>query len=479
LEVRRTAAPAVAAFPAAILAGTAFGVLDGPPALAEAVAALLSEHGASVQTSTGGDQLDGVVHLGGLRRGEDPLLPEAFADFQAILRRQPRWLLAAYPRAASAGGGLGAAGLAGLVRTIDREYPQTVTRAVEVDPAAPRDQIARLLVAELLTDDRLPVVVRTGAERWRYEPVEVGLGSLGSTGAGPAGDGTAEAQAIGLDRDSVVVVFGGARGITAQVAGALATASRCRLELVGRTQPAVEPESPAVAAAPDRVALRAALVRQGMRSPAEIERTVTRILAEREVANTLTELREQGSRVRYHALDVRDTEAVHRLLKEIHTEHGRLDGVVYAAGVIEDRLLAEKDLDSFRRVFATKVDGARAVLAAMEEMSVRPRFTVLFGSIAAVLGNRGQADYAAANDAMESIGRDWAVRTGLRCLTVHWGPWAPSTRHGGMVTPELHQEYARRGISLIDPEEGALSLLRELAWGAEDATAVVYTASAW
>jgi hypothetical protein len=48
-----------------------------------------------------------------------------------------------------------------------------------------------------------------------------------------------------------------------------------------------------------------------------------------------------------------------------------------------------------------------------------------------------------------------------------------------MVTPELSAEYARRGIGLIDPEEGALGLLRELAWGSPATTSVVLTASGW
>jgi NAD(P)-dependent dehydrogenase (short-subunit alcohol dehydrogenase family) len=122
------------------------------------------------------------------------------------------------------------------------------------------------------------------------------------------------------------------------------------------------------------------------------------------------------------------------------------------------------------------VDGAHAVLDALRELPGPPRFAVLFGSIAAVLGNRGQADYAAANDALESLGRDWAARCGRRALTVHWGPWAPDPRHGGMVTPELAADYSRRGIGLIDPVEGALCLLRELAWGDKALRAVVYTA---
>jgi hypothetical protein len=124
------------------------------------------------------------------------------------------------------------------------------------------------------------------------------------------------------------------------------------------------------------------------------------------------------------------------------------------------------------------VDGTQTLLSALPDGAV-PGFLVLFGSIAAALGNRGQADYAAANDALESIGADWAQRTGQRALTVHWGPWAPDPRHGGMVDPALGRSYARRGIDLIDPEEGALALLRELAWGDPAVRSVVYTASGW
>ena len=104
-----------------------------------------------------------------------------------------------------------------------------------------------------------------------------------------------------------------------------------------------------------------------------------------------------------------------------------------------------------------------------------PRFVVLFGSIAATFGSRGQADYAAANDAMEVLGAAWASRTGRRCLTVHWGPWAPVGGHPGMVSPELGREYVRRGIAMIDPAQGALSLLRELAWGDPLLGSIVYT----
>jgi NAD(P)-dependent dehydrogenase (short-subunit alcohol dehydrogenase family) len=123
------------------------------------------------------------------------------------------------------------------------------------------------------------------------------------------------------------------------------------------------------------------------------------------------------------------------------------------------------------------VSGAQAVLGALEELQHSPGFVVLFGSIAAAFGSRGQADYAAANDALESAGAAWAARTGGRCLTVHWGPWAPLGAHPGMVTPELGRQYARLGIGMVEPRQGALSLLDELAFGDPALRAVVYTGS--
>ncbi|MEU4554356.1 SDR family NAD(P)-dependent oxidoreductase [Micromonospora violae] len=467
--------------PADVLAGTRFLITGASPTLAY-LAELLQEQGAAGQTGVvderQADQLagfDGLILLDGLDGAGAPLLPDIFSFLKQALAAGPRWLLAAGP----VGGTERSDGLAGLFRTISREYPQVAARCVQVDGAADPQQIARHLIDELLVPGETPAVVRRETERTTVTLTPVALGAVATSGAGPAGDGASEAAAIGLDRDSVVVLVGGARGITPWFARAVAMASRCRIELVGRTPLPTEPEDPDLVSARDKASLRAALAGRGLRSPAQIEHTAQAILAAREVETTLAELRELGSEVRYHALDVRDASAIRRLLLDTEHTHGRVDGVVYAAGVIEDKLIAQKDPQSFARVFGTKVDGARTVLASLDELNSPPRFVVLFGSIAAAYGNRGQSDYAAANDALDAIGARWAASTGNRCLTVHWGPWAPGTGHGGMVSDELSREYARRGIELIDPEAGAFSLLSELAWGDPKINSVVYTASGW
>jgi len=472
----------------AVLAGSRFVVFGGGRVGAE-LAAELSGHGAVIGAAeharalTDADgPVDGVIYLDALAAADKPLLPDSFPIFQAALAQSPRWLLAACPIEASNGhppfrrDQVG--GLRGLFRTIARERPDVHAALVEVDAAASPTVTARLLVGELLAEDRHPLVRHVDGRRHTLDMVETPLRSPGN-GASAAHDGASAAAALGLHRDSVVLLVGGARGITAHLAGALAAASGCRLELVGRTSLPAEPEDPIIAAAGDRPALRAALVKLGQRSTSEVERTVSRILAQREIQRTLAELRALGSPVRYHALDALDRDRMRLVVEQIEAEYGRLDGAIYGAGVIDDRLLAEKDPASFSLVFNTKVDGAAALLDAVEGLSDGPGFVVLFGSIAAVVGNRGQADYAAGNDALESLGASWAARTNRRVLTVHWGPWAPSGGHAGMVTPELQEEYGRRGIALIDPQEGPLCLLRELAWGKEAQRAVVYAASPW
>ncbi|WP_217551864.1 type I polyketide synthase [Streptomyces sp. GbtcB6] len=471
--------PSAVADPAAVLAGRRFLVLgDGAQ-----VAARLAGYGAEAVTVDADHLLgepdgvvDGVLYLGALPGSDAPVLPDAFPVLRAALARSPRWLLAARP--ADGADAARSAGLHGLFRTVAREYPDTVARVVTLGDTAP-EAVADALLAELLAPEPAPVVLRTAAGRQGLELVEVPPGALAGTGAGPAGEGAAEAAALGLDRDSVVLLVGGARGITAKFAATLAAACRCRIELLGRTPAANGPEASDTAAARTPAELRAALAARGGLKPAEINREAELILAQREITATLDELAALGSEARYRAVDFRDRDAALQAVKEIHADHGRLDGVVFAAGVIEDRLIAEKTPESFQRVYGTKTAGAATLLAALEELPNGPGFAVLFGSISAVLGNRGQADYAAANDALESLGAGWADRTGNRALTVHWGPWAPTGGHTGMVSPELGREYARRGVTLIDPDEGTAALLRELAWGEESVRAVVYTASGW
>ncbi len=262
----------------------------------------------------------------------------------------------------------------------------------------------------------------------------------------------------------MALLTGGAQGITARAAVALAERGY-RVELVGRS-PLPGPEDATTADASDDPAdLRRALVDAGERDPRAIEAAVARIARERSIRTTLALLDAAGAQHRYHPADVRDQAAIHDVVGDVLARHGRLDLVVHGAGVLDDRLLADKDAGAFSRVVDTKVEGADALLTATAGVPCR---VVLFGSIAGVYGNRGQVDYATANDALDGLahadahdashpdgGVSNAPTDGRRVVAVDWGPWAG----GGMVGPSLEAEYARRGIGLIEPADGLAALL--------------------
>ncbi|NYE15780.1 type I polyketide synthase [Actinomadura citrea] len=446
----------------AAFAGRRFLIVDDACGVALELADLLERHGAQVRVPPDVDgPCDGLVHLAALRPGAVRVLPEAFGGVRQALAGGLRWLVFA----SGAGGTFGrrfdggavgdpgpGAGLGGLARTIAREYPEALVRALDVDTKDTPRAIAQRILAELLTAEAPVVVGHEGGRR----------NALDLIPAGPPGGDAASVPDLGPD--GVVLLTGGARGITARVALEFARTSGCHIELVGRTpEPVGEPEFPD---ADDEAGLRRALVAHGEEQPAEIEATVRRLLAEREIRRTLAALGGHAASVRYHAADVRKPGSVRAVVDDVYRRHRRLDGVVHGAGLAEDRLIRDTSPESFARAYRTKVDGAAALVQA-----VRPGlgFFVVFGGIAGLHGDRGQAGGAAAGDACGTLAHVWRRRLRGRVLVAEWGPWAG----GGAVPSEQAREYARRGALPIDPDAGAAALLREIAHG--DETRLVLT----
>ncbi|MEU3573644.1 beta-ketoacyl synthase N-terminal-like domain-containing protein, partial [Kitasatospora sp. NPDC036755] len=184
------------------LAGKRFALLgeDGH-GVGPALVARLTAAGAHPQAVPAGSELpaadgpfDAILLLDPLAENGAPVLPGGVPALQAALALAPGRLIAVRPATRPGPGRTD--GLRGLFRTLAREYPESSVRLVELDPADPA-RAADLLLVDLLADDREPVVLHGPAGRQGLALVERGLGLLGSTGAGPAGDGVAEAAALG------------------------------------------------------------------------------------------------------------------------------------------------------------------------------------------------------------------------------------------------------------------------------------------
>ncbi|MBU0616332.1 MAG: SDR family oxidoreductase [Planctomycetes bacterium] len=345
-------------------------------------------------------------------------------------------------------------GLSGLAKTVAHEWPEVQCRALDVSRAwQDADAITEQIVCEL------------GAEG----PTEVGLDEGRRIGLELVSTAATDGN-LPLDDGDVVVISGGARGVTAEAALALTQVKRPVLVLLGRS-PEPTPEPDWLVGREREADIKRILLSQafdGSRpTPAELEAEYRRRMANREVARNLERLRDAGATVVYRSVDVRDQVAVASLLDEVRAEHGPARGLIHAAGVLADHRIEDKTPEQFGSVFDTKVRGLRALLDVVRDDALK--FMVFFSSVSGRFGRAGQVDYAMASEVLNKVAHQQAaLRPGCRVVSINWGPW-----DGGMVTPSLKQEFVRLGIELIPPEAGARHLVEELCVPAQGAVEVV------
>jgi acyl carrier protein len=161
-------------------------------------------------------------------------------------------------------------------------------------------------------------------------------------------------------------------------------------------------------------------------------------------------------RVETLALDVADADAVAGALDRVRRTMPALRGVVHAAGVLDDATIANLTADQLERVLAPKIDGARHLDAATAGDPLD--LFVVFSSAAALVGNAGQAAYAAANaflDALAAARR----RRGRPGLSVQWGPFTEMGLAQGVRRGARLAEHGMEGVS---PGEAWPALARML-----------------
>ncbi|HKP98488.1 MAG TPA: SDR family NAD(P)-dependent oxidoreductase, partial [Fibrobacteria bacterium] len=149
-----------------------------------------------------------------------------------------------------------------------------------------------------------------------------------------------------------------------------------------------------------------------------------------------------GTRVSYRQADIAEPVQARGLVAGILEERGRLDGILHAAGIIRDGYILKKSAEEFRAVLAPKVAGTVNLDEATRDLDLD--FLVLFSSGAAVTGNAGQSDYAAANGFLDRFAghRNILVTQGARrgkTLSIDWPLW----QEGGMGMDEAGRARAR------------------------------------
>jgi len=417
-----------------------------------------------------GRHVAGIIHLRPLRRhqsGPDMTLEAwrqalqedvkalfhlaqaAAGDLNATPPASPAWILAAVPaRDDFPGHG----GLSGLINSLATEWPGLTGRTVALADTDPLPVRVQHVIRELLTHDGVRFASYTDGRRKRVHIERADLAP------GPK-------VMMNIGRDWVVLITGGACGITAQAAMELAEQFKPTLILTGRTALPADEEAGATRGIESPAELRRLLAREvagsdGKPVLADLEAAYHRLCREREIRATLAAIRKTGARVTYLQTDVRDAASFGAAIQQVYTSFGRLDGVIHGAGVIEDKRVEDKSPESFDRVFDTKADGAFILARNLRLESLK--FLVFFSSVA-TLGNAGQSDYAAANGVLNALARDLNRRMQGRAVALLWGPW----RGAGMASEEVTRRFKERGVQIIPPKAGRRSLVAELLHGAK------------
>ena len=311
-------------------------------------------------------------------------------------------------------------GAAGLAKTLHLEAPNVATTVVTLPLL---DKMAARKSARAVSVIVADVAATEGFSEVDYDPA--GLRRIPVLRplrpAAPAGRSL-------LGAADVLLVTGGGKGITAECALSLARDTGAAIGLMGRSDPANDPEL-----------------------TANLERMTA-----------------AGVNFRYVRADVTLADEVKAAVAEVGRELGPVTAVLHGAGRNEPQGLANLDEASFRRTLAPKIGGLEAVLSTVDPASLK--LLVTFGSIIGRAGLRGEADYSTANDWMTDLTRRVQENyPQCRCLAVEWSVWSGAGMGERLGVLEA---LMRDGITPIPTGDG-IALLNQLLADPQAPTAVV------
>jgi len=152
------------------------------------------------------------------------------------------------------------------------------------------------------------------------------------------------------------------------------------------------------------------------------------------------------------AADVGDADSLRRAVDEVVRRFGQVDGVFHLAGTEQNRRLADLSTSDWENQWQTKYRGAVGLDRATRDAGAP--WMVLFSSVAGLLGNAGQAAYAAANRGLDAFAA-WRTAHVSPTQSMIWGMW-----DAGGMDRGWHDVALARGLKPMPPDT-ALRMMRQ------------------
>jgi enediyne polyketide synthase len=210
--------------------------------------------------------------------------------------------------------------------------------------------------------------------------------------------------------DDVVLVTGGAKGITLECVRYLGMLCGCRFILLGRNNA----ENDAL------------------------------------LANNLSSLSENRIHFEYFACDISDGKAVNELVATLRRKNRTITGMIHGAGVNVPKRTEDLRLEDIENTLRPKLYGLQNLMGSMELSTLK--FCISFGSIIGALGMEGNGDYALANQWLENRMLDLARQhLNIYFLNIQWSVWGGT---GMGQSLGVLERLKSKGIEPITLENG-------------------------
>ena len=288
----------------------------------------------------------------------------------------------------------------GLGRVIAYEHRELRCKRIDLGNEHSPEE-AQALLREILQDDREDEVALRGNARYvsrltRHVPAAASLAS-------------SESASVTLHPNRTYLITGALGGLGLRVAGWMIEHGARHLVLTGRSLPS-------------------AAAAQALKAMGD------------------------GARIMVTRADVSRPEQVADMLAEIGQSWPPLQGIIHAAGVLDDGLLVGLEAERFRKVLTPKLAGAWVLHTLTQDMPLD--FFILFSSAASLLGSPGQGNHSAANAFLDALAHFRRGR-GLPGLSINWGPWSEV---GLAAQPGRAERLSLRGLGSVTPQQGLAAL---------------------
>lgn len=339
-------------------------------------------------------------------------------------------------------------GLNGLVKCLNLEWSPVYCRAVDIQPELPTGTIAQHIIEELHDPNRSiaeTVINENGRAMLAAEKVVVKENTAFETR---------------VSDESVFLVSGGARGVTANCVIEMAKHFQSKFILLGRSNYDFEVPAYAQNESDDSALKRLIMMNIKNRGEkpnlAEVKKIHKNIVAKKEIQATIEAIEAVGGKAIYIKGDVTDVRTVKPQLLAITKEWGQITGLIHGAGRLADKYIQDKSEQDFYNVLTVKLDGLLTLLQCANIHKLE--HLILFSSVAGFYGNVGQTDYAIANEILSKAAHLFKTNhPNTQVSAINWGAW-----DAGMVSDALKKKFEEMGVVLVSSEGGPAMMVNEL-----------------